>query len=381
MRTKRGTPPEWTTMFVTRAPTSTIASVSTSMSVRLPTDRRTANEVRSTIAGVRPARWAQLTLASTVSRDAATSRPRTRLWPLTCTVSSGWKSSTACSTGIGRKSCTWNGSAFFSSASGICGSSTWRTITRWFATPSTTFLWLKRVAAHSCLMASATASPLMTSPSRTAPSGTATCPNLSSVMPSLPNDSSAARTPEVPMSRPMAVRPATVTPLPARRAGSGAGRDSPSLAVQTEIGTWGSALEPFRVRGARERVNPPFGAVSGLAPPGQGRRRDRHREGLADDEGLVPRGALSLAVDLAFQDMRGHGDRSLGVDDPVVRDAHLGVDAELVGEIPAPGGAGQDFDREDDLPGIEHAQLVDVDILSLIHISEPTRRTPISYAV
>ena len=42
-----------------------------------------------------------------------------------------------------------------------------------------------------------------------APSGRATWPNFSRVTAFLPNESSAARTPDVPMSRPMADRPAT----------------------------------------------------------------------------------------------------------------------------------------------------------------------------
>ena len=133
--------------------------------------------------------------------------------PAPVTSSSGWKSSTAWSTGIGMKSCTWKASDSFSSAIGIQGRSTWRTITRWLATPMTTFLCEKRVCDQSCLMAWATASTSMTSPSRTAPSGRATWPNFSSVTSPLPNDSSAARTPEVPMSRPMAVRPATTYPF------------------------------------------------------------------------------------------------------------------------------------------------------------------------
>ena len=114
----------------------------------------TAKEVRSTIdrrqAGLlRPPRgW-----RCTMSRDAATSRPRSTRLPLSAvSSSSGWKSRTACSTGIGTKSCTWKASDFFSSSAGIHGRSTWRTMTFWFATPMTTFLLLNLVCAHSCLI-------------------------------------------------------------------------------------------------------------------------------------------------------------------------------------------------------------------------------------
>src|SRR3954447_21109823 len=82
-------------------------------------------------------------------------------------------------------------------------------MTFWFATPSTTFLVENFADDHRCLIASATASGSATSPSRTAPAGSATCPKRYNVAPLLPNESSAARTPEVPMSRPTDVRPAT----------------------------------------------------------------------------------------------------------------------------------------------------------------------------
>ena len=218
IRTKRGTPPWCTTMLVTRAPTSTSASTwaprprwSASASERI-----TANEVRSTITGERPAFWTASRLAFTMSRDAATSRPRSMAAPPSAVellqrveVEDGLvHRHRARSPAPGRRATSCSSSA------GIQGRSTWRTMTFWFATPMTTFLLLNLVCAQSCLMASATASESTTSPSRTAPSGRATCPNFSSVTPPLPNDSSAARTPDVPMSRPMADRTATTIPLP-----------------------------------------------------------------------------------------------------------------------------------------------------------------------
>ena len=116
-------------------------------------ERSTANEVRSTITGERPAFCTASRLALTISREAATSRPRSTRVPLSpASSSSGWKSSTACSTGIGTKSCTWKASDFFSSSAGIHGRSTWRTMTFWLATPMTTFLLLNLVCAQSCLM-------------------------------------------------------------------------------------------------------------------------------------------------------------------------------------------------------------------------------------
>ncbi len=58
--------------------------------------------------GESPAFWTASRLALTMSREAATSRPRRmRLPPSPVSSSSGWKSSTACSTGIGTKSWTW----------------------------------------------------------------------------------------------------------------------------------------------------------------------------------------------------------------------------------------------------------------------------------
>src|SRR3954447_16047057 len=94
-------------------------------------------------------------------------------------------------------------------------------MTFWFATPSTTFLVENFADDHRCLIASATASGSATSPSRTAPAGSATCPKRYNVAPFFPNESSAARTPEVPMSRPTDVRPATGL-SPAFRTASGA---------------------------------------------------------------------------------------------------------------------------------------------------------------
>src|SRR3954452_10104319 len=72
-----------------------------------------------------------------------------------------------------------------------------------------TFLLENFASDQSFLIASATDSSSATSPSRTAPGGSATCPNRWRVASPLPNDSSAARTPEVPMSRPTALRAAT----------------------------------------------------------------------------------------------------------------------------------------------------------------------------
>ena len=134
------------------------------------------------MSGESPAIFTACRLACTMSRDAATRRPRrTRSPPSPVSSSSGWKSRTACSTGMGTKSCTWKASDFFSSSAGIHGRSTWRTMTFWFATPMTTFLLLNLVWLQSCLMAAPTASGSITSPSRTAPSGRATCPNFSRV--------------------------------------------------------------------------------------------------------------------------------------------------------------------------------------------------------
>src|SRR4051794_23095192 len=117
-------------------------------------------------------------------------------------------------------------------------------MTFWLATPSTTFLLENLTDDHNCLIAPATVSTSTTSPSRTAPAGRATCPNRSRVAPFLPNDSSAARTPEVPMSRPTDVRPATgVSPaFRARKRGPG------------QVGRWAvSGREVGRVNVVLER--------------------------------------------------------------------------------------------------------------------------------
>src|SRR5665213_143691 len=89
------------------------------------------------------------------------------------------------------------------------GRSTWRTTTFWFATPITAVLVENLTSDHSFLIAAVTALRSMTSPSRTAPGGNDTCPNFSSLIEFLPTDNSAARTADVPISRPTAVRPAT----------------------------------------------------------------------------------------------------------------------------------------------------------------------------
>ena len=90
-------------MLVTRAPMSTRASISTAAR-RLAPERaqhRERGEVDHRLA-VRPAFWTASTLARTISRAAATSRPARVRTPLESVSSStGWKSRTAWSTGIG----------------------------------------------------------------------------------------------------------------------------------------------------------------------------------------------------------------------------------------------------------------------------------------
>ncbi len=169
------------------------------------------------MAGCRPAFSTAASALPTMSRAAATSRTRTMRPPDSLVnSSSGWKSRIACSTGIGMKSCTWKARLLRSSLVGSHGRSTWRTTTFWFATPTTTFLLLNFACAQSCLMAAATASLSTTSPSRTAPAGRATCPKRSRVVPDLPDVSSAARTPDVPMSSPTTGLPATARSPQAR---------------------------------------------------------------------------------------------------------------------------------------------------------------------
>ena len=112
-------------------------------------------------------------------------------------------------------SCTWNGSEDRICAMGIHGRSRSRTITRWLPTPITTFLWLNLCWDHSWRIAVATVDDSATSPSRTAPGGSATSPYRTTVGcavragPPLPNSTSAARTCVVPMSSPMTLDLAT----------------------------------------------------------------------------------------------------------------------------------------------------------------------------
>ena len=211
MRTNFGTPPSCTTMFVTLAPMSTTASGPERPSEsRAPATRSTANGVRSTVDTLRPARCAARIASSTASWDAATSRPRTmRAWSVV-TSSRATKSSTASSTGMGTRSATWNLRHDLSSSAGIHGRSTRRTTTFWFETPSTTSFLVNLAWLHNVLIASPTASGSTTSPSRTTPGGRATWPKRSRTAFPFDTVTCAARTLDVPMSSPMAVRPATV---------------------------------------------------------------------------------------------------------------------------------------------------------------------------
>ena len=107
-----------------------------SWSVR-PSERSTAKEERSTVVGVRPAFCAACTALRTISREAATSRPRSMRSPCRPV---DLLQRVEVEHGVldrhrdvvlhleGRAS-------FFSSSAWRHGRSTWRTITFWFATP------------------------------------------------------------------------------------------------------------------------------------------------------------------------------------------------------------------------------------------------------
>ena len=115
--------------------------------------------------------------ARIMSRPAATSRPRESRAPSSPVISAmGTKSSWASSTGIGTKSWTCIGRAFFSSFSGIQSRSACRTTTRWLATPRWTVFPPNLTCRHRSFRARVTASPSTTAPSRTAPAGRATWP-------------------------------------------------------------------------------------------------------------------------------------------------------------------------------------------------------------
>ena len=190
---------------------------------------------------VRPAFWTACTAFITISREAATSIPR-RMRPPDSWVNSSRvkKSSTACSTGMGTKSCTWKPSDFFSSSSGSHG---------------------KVDLAHDDLLVGHPDDDLLAAELRVGPElldgfthgdgvddlavtdGTLRKSNLAELLEgdfALPNESSAARTPDVPMSRPMADRPATT---PTFREAAPAAVNRPDGRVSGRIGLYGARLE------------------------------------------------------------------------------------------------------------------------------------------
>ena len=209
VRTKRGTPCSWTTMFVTPAPTPTMASAigrprsSPRSKPATWSERTRAKGMRSIRFAVRPAPSRAASRERSMSLWAATTSRRSDSWASSPVMRSmTWWSSTASAIGIGMSSCTWYCRALRISASGIEGSSAVRATTRWFATPTTTFLDVKPVSFQRRRSAAATVGASTTSPPTTAPKGSDTWPKRCSVGRPRPNDTSAARTPWVPMSRP-----------------------------------------------------------------------------------------------------------------------------------------------------------------------------------
>ena len=178
-------------------------------------ERSTAKPVRSTIDGRRPACCTASSALSTMSRAAATSRTRRIRAPLSSVrSSSGWKSRIAWSTGIGMKSCTWKARDARSSLERQP-----RQVDLAHDDPLVGDAHDDLAAAEACLRPQLAhgvrddVSASTTSPSRTAPAARATWPKRSSVAAPLPRVSSAARTPDVPMSSPTTGRPATSRPL------------------------------------------------------------------------------------------------------------------------------------------------------------------------
>ena len=100
---------------------------------------------------------------------------------------------------------------------------------RWLLMPSTTSFWPKPPSAHKRRMASATTASSRTSPSTTAPTGRPTWAKRRNSDPPGPAATSAARTAEDPMSRPIFIlfRP---IPTPFRRAVIFLGTNSPNWA-------------------------------------------------------------------------------------------------------------------------------------------------------
>ena len=182
MRTNRGTPRSCTTTLVTPLPTQTIASLVPSASPNMisvvASARMSEKGMTSTSEGDSPAPSTAASSERTMSLCAATSRIRIiGCWSGPTNCSRIWKSRMASSTGMGMSSCTWYRSADRRSSSAMAGSSAWRTITRWFATPTITSRPLKPTSVQRRRMAAATAGGSTTSPSRTAPRGNATWPN------------------------------------------------------------------------------------------------------------------------------------------------------------------------------------------------------------
>ena len=173
IRTKCGTPAVWTTMLVTRAPTSTSASVwPLAEAAACPASAARRSSSGRRMVGRQPG------LLDAARRCPARCRGRRRPAGRAasgrrgpCTSSSGWKSSTACSTGMGSRSATCSARLLRSSSAAARAArpcarrpAGWRPRAR----PSCRRTWSR---AHSSLMAAATATGSTTSPSRTAPAG------------------------------------------------------------------------------------------------------------------------------------------------------------------------------------------------------------------
>ncbi len=133
--------------------------------------RLTANGIRSTSTVFSPAASAAIALASTDSRVAATSSPRSAGCPSAEISSIGKKSSTASSTGSGRRSCTRNGRVSRTCASDIFGTTSSRMSTCWLPMPMTTFFVVNFASAQSRRSACTTTSWSTTTPSLTASGG------------------------------------------------------------------------------------------------------------------------------------------------------------------------------------------------------------------
>src|SRR5665647_3807622 len=109
------------------------------------------------------------------------------------------------------------------------------------------------------------------------------------------------------------------------------------------------------------------------------RRRGRHEvdQRLRAVEGVLADHLHAVAVE-AHDVVAG-----LGVTAQALRTARAGVDHEQALEAPGVGHVLVPAQDEIDAALLQHLEQIAgvVDDLSLIHISEPTRRTPISYAV